>query len=190
MTADLPSPDPKTLWRDQEHEADAVTLDQIHAMVRRYDRKVRFVPLIVGLCLVVVGLLGGSLWGKAHDALDRITALSFILGEAAAFVIGYRIAFPRRDPAESAGAYLRRRLQIKLANARGGWVVILVPVLPFFLLTAYRGVMHPPQGPFLPRIAPLVVLFAAWLVVFLVRRRRAELHSKLQLDELEGLMRR
>jgi hypothetical protein len=190
MVADPSGPDPKTLWREQEQETDPVTLDQIHAMMRHYDRKVRFVPLMIAAFLVIVGLLGGNLWARAHDAVDRVSAILFILGEAAAFILGYRVAFPRRDPAESAGAYLRRRLQLKLANARGGWVVILVPVLPFFVLTAYRGIRHPPQGPFLPRIALFAVLLAVWLVVFLVRRRKAELDSKVQLEELETLIRR
>jgi hypothetical protein len=190
MAADLSGPDPKALWQDQEHEADPVTLDQIHAMVRRYDRKMRFVPLMIAACLVVVGLLGGSLWVKAHDTLDRVSAILFILGEAGAFILGYRVAFPRRDPTESAGAYLRRRLQLKLANARGGWMVIVTPVLPFLLVSIYRGSKHPPHGPLLPQIAPVAVLFGAWLAVFLVQRSRAARIGKTELDELEGLMRR
>jgi hypothetical protein len=188
MAADPSGPDPKSLWQAQEQETDPMTLERIHALVRRYDRKMRFVPLMVAVFLVIVGLLGGSLWAKAHDLFDRITTIAFILGEGGAFILAYRIAFPRRDPAETAGAYLRRRLQIKLANARGGWMLILAPVLPFMALSLYKGIKHPPQGPVLPNIAPFAVLFAAWLVVFLVRRRKAATSSKAQLDELDRLM--
>ena len=124
MAAEHPGPDPRTLWREQEQETDAVTLDQIHALVSRYDRKMRFFPLIVAVSLVIVGLIGGHQWAGAHDTLDRVLAVLFILGEAGAFIVGYRMAFPRRDPSERFGAYLRRRLQLKLAHlpgADGSW---------------------------------------------------------------------
>ena len=166
-------------------------LEQIHALVRRYDRKTRFVPLMVGVSLVIVGLIGGNLWVTARDTLDRVLAILFILGEAGAFVIGYRVAFPGRDPAESAAAYLRRRLRMKLAHARGRWMIMLAPVVPFFSLFAYKAATHPPpHGPLLPQIAPLAVLVGVWLVAFLIMKRKAEPEAKAQLDELDALMRR
>jgi hypothetical protein len=194
MAADPSGPDPKSLWpkalwQDQEQEPDPVSLEQVHALVRRYDRKMRFVPLMVAVCLVIVGLIGGNLWVTAQDTLDRALAVLFILGEAGAFVIGYRVAFPGRDPAESAAAYLRRRLRMKLAHARGRWMVMLAPVAPFFSLFAYKAATHPPaRGPHLPQIAPLAVLVAVWLVAFLIMKRKAEPEAKAQLDELETLM--
>jgi hypothetical protein len=185
-------PDPKSLWLDQEPETDAMTLDQIHALAGRYDRKVRFLPLMIGVCLVGVGLLGGVLWSKMPDTLGRVSAVLFILGEATCFILGYRLAFPRRDPAESAGAYLRRRLQLKLTNAQGGWMVMLAPLLPFLLLTIYRMALHPPahHGPTLLQFAPVAVLAALWLIVFLIQRGRAARSSKAELEELDALMRR
>jgi hypothetical protein len=184
-------PDPKALWLDQEPETDAMTLDQIHSLARRYERKMRFVPLLVGVCLVVVGLIGGDLWSKMHDTLGRASAVLFVLGEATCFILGYRMAFPRRDPAESAGAYLRRRLQLRLANARGGWMMLLTPLLPFLVLTAWNMAGHPPpRGWRLVQFAPVAVLAALWLVVFLIQQRRATRDSKAQLEELDALMRR
>ena len=169
-----------------------MTLDQIHDLARRYDRKVRFVPLMIGVSLVIVGLLGGVLWAQTPDTLGRVSAALFILGEATCFILGYRMAFPRRDPAESAGTYLRRRLQLKLANARGGWIVMLAPLLPFVLVSIYRVAQHRPaqHGPLLLRFAPVAVLAALWLVVFLIQRGRAARDSKAQLAELDALMRR
>ncbi len=41
MAADFAAPDAKSLWQDQAPDADPVTLDQVHALVRGYDRRAR-----------------------------------------------------------------------------------------------------------------------------------------------------
>ncbi|MEI9891556.1 MAG: hypothetical protein WDN45_14595 [Caulobacteraceae bacterium] len=73
----------------------------------------------------MVGVLGGQALAKAHDAVMRAWGVFFILGEVGVCVLVYRTVFPQRDPAEPAGAFLRRRLQLRLDYAQGRWLVAI-----------------------------------------------------------------
>ena len=137
MAADLPGSDPKALWKGLDEEAEAMTLDRIHALVRRYDRRVGFSVAAMAALLLIVGLLGGQALAKAHDTVMRAWGILFIAGEVSVCALAYRVAFPQRDPAEPAGAYLRRRLQIRLDYARGKWLLMIAPLAPFIVLSTY-----------------------------------------------------
>jgi hypothetical protein len=182
-----PDFDPRGLWQSQKKEYDAMTLERIYGLARTYDRQMRWVPVIVALSLVGVGVIGGLLWSKAHDTLARTSAVLFVAGEASAFLLGYRLVFPHRDPAESPGAYLRRRLRLKLAHLQGRWIVFLAPLLPFLIVSSLSTSNKSP-GPLLPRLAPIAVLFAAWLFIFLMKKRSDTRQTKAQLDQLDELM--
>jgi hypothetical protein len=183
--ADSTGPDPKSLWMDQDQEADPVSLERVHAMIRRYDSRMRISVAIFAVMLVVIGVMGGELWAKARDAFGRVWAILFVGGELGVCVLSYRIAFPARDPAEPAGAYLRRRLQIRLRQARGGWLLIASPLTPFILFGLYAALASD-RGLLWVRLAPFAVF--AVTVAFVaarMRRRAGQIQARIQeLDEL------
>jgi hypothetical protein len=188
MAADLPGPDPKALWRDQDQEADPVTLDQIHAMVRRYDSRTRRAILAFPIILMAAAFVSGELWIKARDPMGQVLAVVTLLGEAATAYIVWRMLYPARDPAEPAGAYLHRRLLRRLAYLKGRWMLAAAPLIPSLVLAQYYALTHG-QRPWPVRVAPLVILIAVMAFIrWRLRGRRRRLEA--QIDDLEGLMRR
>jgi hypothetical protein len=188
VAADLSGPDPKTLWQDQEEEAQPVTLDQIHAMIRRYDMRTRRAVLAFPIILMAAAFFSGQLWIKSRDALGHVLAVVTMLGEAATAYIVWRMLYPSRDPAEPAGAYLHRRLLRRLAYLKGRWMLAAAPLLPSMVLALYVALTRG-HGPLVARAAPFLILIV--VVAFIrwrVRGRRRKLEA--QLEELEGLMRR
>src|SRR5580658_59850 len=164
MAADIEGQDPKALWQHQELETDPVTLEHVHSLARKLDRKMRFTPAVMALGLVFVGFLTGELWTGAHDSLHRVSAILFVVGQLGCYILIYRIVFPSRDPAAPLSAHLRHRLQRILIYRQGGWAVVLLPLLPFLLVGGYEA-LEGGHGPLWLKIAPLV-LFGAVLVFF------------------------
>jgi len=183
MAADFVGPDPKSLWQDLTPDADPVTLDQIHALVRRYDRRARRKGATLALMLVVIGALGAVSWIHRHDP---ISAVLFVGGELTACYMIWRMIFPPRDPAEPAVAYLRRRMQLRLAHAQGGWVWALLPLLPVILRTGYLALQRH-EAPVLARAAPFAILVAAVAFAAIRARRRAR-QVKAELRALDALL--
>jgi len=188
---DPSSPDLKTLWKAQQTETDPMTLEQIHALVGKYDRKMRRTAVAFGVILSVAGALGTVQWMTHSDLLGRTGAVLYVLGMLGACALLARYNFPRRDPAEPASSYLRRRLERQLANLRGGWAVALLPLVPFMIeivvWMALRG-HATSRGPAWTRYLPLAVLAAVWVVVMLLQIRRQTPRIKADLDELDRLM--
>jgi len=188
MPADPQGRDPKTLWQDQEPETDPVTLDHVHNLARRVDRKTRFLPLAIGASLLFVGFTAGKVWFGAYDPLQRVTAVLMAIGASATYFIVYRMEFPPRDPAEPVSAYLRSRLQRKLSYRQGGWVWAMLPLLPVILIAGYRAVSNE-HGQLWPRIAPFAIWGAAWVFLAVRMRIRAR-QTRAQLQELDALLER
>jgi hypothetical protein len=185
MAADFVGPDPKSLWQDQAPDADPVTLEQIHALVRRYDHRARRMGVILAVMLVAIGGLGALGWVHRHDP---ITAVLFVGGELTACYMVWRLTFPTRDPAEPAVAYLRRRMQLKLAHAQGGWVWATLPLLPVILRVGYLTVQRH-QASLSAQLAPFVVL-AAGVALAAVRTRRRAREIRADLLALDALLER
>lgn len=185
MAVDPTAGDLKTLWQDQERELDPMTLDQIHTLVRRNDRRMQRSGLMLAVTLLLVGAVGMLGWIKNHDPV--LTVL-FVGGELTACFLMYRIAFPARDPAEAAGAYLRRRLQGRLDHLQGRWVFALAPLLPVIAWTGYVLSQHH-ETPLARRLTPFVLLVVT--IVFVAFRTRSRARKvKAELDELDSLLRR
>jgi hypothetical protein len=183
--------DLKALWMGQETETDPMTLEQIHALVGKYDRKTRMAGMIIAPSLVVTGALGALAWQTHPDPLGRAGAVLYLLGVTASFLLIARMNFPQRDPAESSGAFLRRRLQRQLAAARGGWLLMLLPVVPAMIVIGLWIFRQPPaasHGPVWAKYLPLVVLAGAWAAVAFNNLRRQTPRIKADLEELDRLM--
>jgi hypothetical protein len=185
MVADPSGSNPKSLWKDQEEEADPVTLEQIHALVRRYDSKAKWRGAILALALVAIGAIGSDAWTRAHDP---VMAILFLGGELTTCYLVYRLAFPGRDPAEPAGAYLRRRLQLRLEHVQGRWVWALLPLLPCVLWMGYV-VSQRHQQPLAARLTPFAIIVVGMALVAFRTRVHAR-KVKAQLDELDRLLER
>jgi hypothetical protein len=185
MTADPSGPDPKSLWQDQEPEADPMTLEQIHALVRRYERKARRLGMAIAVILVLVGAVTVYLWTRSHDPVMAVLLLG---GELVTLLAAWRLNFPSRDPAEPAGAYLRRRLQLKVAHLQGRWLLVVVPLLPVILWMGH--VMYERhQAPVMTRLAPFIFIVVGFAIVTVRSRQRAR-KVKADLDDLNGLLER
>jgi hypothetical protein len=189
MPADTHQQDPMRLWQDQEPETDPVTLEQIHDLTRKFDRKTRFVPAIMAFGLVAAGFLTAQLWLAAHDGLRRLSAILFIAGQLGCYFLIYRVVFPPRDPAAPASDHLRHRLQLRLSYRQGGVVVVLLPLLPFLLVAGYEAISRNRHGPLWATLAPFV-LCAAALAFLLVRARIGARQTRAQLEDLEALLKR
>ena len=186
MAADAVGPDPVTLWREQEPEADSVTLERIHVLVRRYDRKQQFGVGAMAAILLLTGLLSGELWVNAHDLVTRLSAALLVVGEVGVCALAYRRTFPTRDAAEPAGAFLRRRLRTSLVYAQGRWLIVVTPIMPFMLLNIYVQFTRAP-GPLWARVATLIVFAVALLVAWRTTQARIP-RIKAELDELDRLL--
>jgi hypothetical protein len=180
--------DPKSLWLAQTPEPDPMTLEQVHALARKFDRKAQRFALLVVLVLIVASFIAGQQWQIFHDPLHRAAVALYVAGFALSGWLRWKVVSPRRDPAEPAGVYLRRRLQRAVANLRGGWVLIIAPLAPSILLTSYLAVVQV-HGPLWAKVLPVVVLAA--LAVFIVarlRRQAPRIHA--ELEEIEELLNR
>lgn len=183
MAADAAGRDPKSLWQDQEPDADPMTLDQIHGLVRRYDRRAQKLAVVLALVLVMVGGAGVLMWTRSHDT---VMAVLFFGGELAVLFAAWRLNFPDRDPAEPAGAYLRRRLQLKVAHLQGRWLLVALPLLPVILWMAH--VMYERhQLPVMARLSPFIFVVVGFALVAVRARQRAR-KIKADLDELNKLL--
>jgi hypothetical protein len=188
MATDVHGRGPKALWQDQEPETDPVTLDHIHDLARKMDRKARFTPALIAVSLVITGLLTGRLWTIARDGPQHVAAILFVAGEMGCFLVIYRSIFPSRDPAMPAGAFLRHRLKRTLYYLRGGWALALLPILPFVLVEAYN-IFGNGHGPPWAKLAPFVI-FAALAVVVALRARIGAREARAELQDLDALLER
>ena len=188
MAADTQGHDPKTLWQNQEPETDPVTLEHIHDLSRKLDRKARFTPATLALILIIMGFMFGFAWISVHDPLRRAVVILTAVGALGTCAIIYRMVLPSRDPAEPASAYLRRRLQRKLSYRQGGWVLAWLPLLPAMLLLGYRALNSGPSH-LLAKIAPFLFI-GALLIITTVRNRLRVSQTRAELRELDELMNR
>jgi uncharacterized membrane protein len=185
MAADFSGQDPKSLWKGQEQEPDPVTLDQIRAIVRRYDNRDRRIAIVLAFVMVGVGAVGAQAWFVMHDPVMTIL---FVGGEMTTCLLAYRMLFPARDAAEPGGAYLRRRLRLRLAHLQGGYVWVLLPLVPCILWSTW--IMYQRHWlPVMNRLAPFVIVLVG-LVWIAVRTRQRARKVRAELAELDRLLER
>ena len=186
MTAVPADQDLKALWQGQDQETDPMTLEQIHALVGKYDRKARKAVIVIPLAIAATSVLVGVLWMQSAEVDVRIALALVFAGTLVTYLTAMGMAFPQRDPAESAGAFLRRRLQTQLRKARGGWLLFLAPLVPGLVacfVVAFRRSHLVIWAPM-----PLVAVVAPGLLYVMVRTRSQARAFRADLDELDRLM--
>jgi hypothetical protein len=186
MSADPPDQHPKNLWQSQETEADPMTLEQIHALVGKYDKRARRSLTAGAIAIGFAAFLIGTSWIRDPDTSARIALGLYLVGSTVSLILVVRALFPQRDPAESAGAYLRRRLERRLRHLQGGWMLMCAPLLPAVIAMFIVAFLHNHGPAWAPAVPVALVLFglAVVLPVSSIRARGI----KADLDELDRLM--
>ena len=190
--------DLQALWQAQSQESDAMTLEHIQAISRRLDRNELRTTLIMAGASALVFFIVGQQWQRWQDLSIRVMWMLWGLGFAGCCVMGVLMLRLRRDPAEPGGVYLRRRIERSIGLASGKNMLILLPMIPWFvsmivLWVTRHGKLDPHATPLTPeRVAlnciPIAVLIAAWLAVTMYHRPRAIRRLRRDLDELNASM--
>ena len=163
-----------------------MTLEEIHALARGFDRRSRRVLAFTAISFTLGAFIYGQVWETHHDVLSRTGLALTLAGVLMCGYLGFSAHFRQRDPAQTAGAYLRLQLQSSLRRARGGWLVSLAALLPglVILIAATVRTYHGPLWAlFLPEV--LIVLMMAFAVL---NSRRAAKRLKRELEELDHLL--
>ena len=163
-----------------------MTPEQIHALVGKYDRKTRKALWVTPLAIAASSALVGTLWMRSPEVDVRIALALVFAGTLVTYMMAMRMAFPLRDAAETAGAFLRRRLQAQLRKASGGWLILLAPLVPGLVacfVVAFRRSHEVIWAPL-----PLVAVIAPGLLYVMLRTRSQAHKLRADLDELDRLM--
>lgn len=183
---DPAGPDLKSLWQAQDQETDPMTLEQIHALVGSYDRKTRRSAMVAPLATAFSALILGMSWMRAPETDVRIALALCFIGLVVCCMLALRLLLPHRDPAESAGAFLKRRLQFQIRKARGGWLWLLTPLVPGLVacfVVAFKASSKVAWAP-----VPLLVVVVAGLAFVTLRTRYQARKLEADLNELDRLM--
>jgi hypothetical protein len=187
----------KALWQGQPQESDPMSLEHIQAISRRLDRSEHRTGLIMFVTGALVFFVAGQQWQTTVDPLMRAMWALYGLGIAGCFVIHHLMMRLRRDPTEPGGIFLRRRLERSLGLARGKNLLILLPMIPWFIVmialwfTGHGQQPHPPQmtpARFALNLIPLVLLAALWLGAMVYYQPRTIRRLNRDLDELNATM--
>jgi hypothetical protein len=187
VTAEPPTPDLKVLWQDQLQEIDPMTLEQVRILARRYEAMARR-GMFIAIGAVAFGFfVFGQERHMFHDPLRRTGVALLAAGILFSMLRGSWLLFPRRDPAEPAGSFLRRQLQTYLRNARGGWLIQLVALVPGVVVLEIGLLRTPSLVPLWARALPLALMMVV-LGVVVVQNRRSARRFKRELAELDALL--
>lgn len=163
--------DLKTLWRQQPLEGREVDLESLRASVRAqlaHARRARV--LLVLMTLVGMGLFAYEAASAPTGLLrvgEGLSAAGFVL----LLVLGWRrLALTSPDTAEACVGFLRMSLARRRDAARGGWIVLVAPLLPGLGVT-FLGLAVASGHRWL-QLAPIVALLALWLAIMLVIQAR------------------
>jgi len=186
MSPEPSLPDIETLWRDQTLESDPMTLEDVHELVRKFDLKARRELVIVGLSLTAAAFIYGQVWQAFHDPLTRAGVALTLAGMLACGYLSYAALHPKRDLAEAAGPYLRRRLQGALRQARGGWLLSLAALLPGIAVLE-ASTLRRAHGPMWAMLLPQVIMLLA-IAFIVVNARRGARRLEQELGQLDRLL--
>ena len=84
-----------------------MSLEQIQLLARRFDHRGRRLLVLAAGGLAVNAFVYGQLWQMFHDALSRTGLALTLAGVLLCGYLRYSVVFPKRDPVEAAGTYLR-----------------------------------------------------------------------------------
>ncbi len=193
MPDDLPTNDPRKLWKDQPTEVFQMSADELRRQVRRLQARAR---LEVAKAILFGALLAGFFaWraALAHQAMPRAGFVILSLWSVHLGYQTYRSIWTRRLlPDATEGATLqsykqaleRRRDYVRHLWRRAGLTFCLAGAA-LVVAPAMLESLHDPR--FLWRWAPLFALVVLWFAVFFPMRKRRQQRLQKELDELRLL---
>ena len=176
--------DMKALWQEQASEGNVMDLESLRAGVRAQLARIRRARVL----LVLGALAGMSL--AAYQAVSAPTEL-LRLGaslQAGGFLVfltlGWRrLALTSPDTAEACVAFLRKSLARRRDVARGGWIVVVAPLLPGLGVTFIALAVA--SGQKWLQLAPIAALLVLWLVIMMAIQAREASKVAAEIAHLE-----
>lgn len=193
MSANFSESEPQTIWQEQPTEALKMSLEQLNRKAQKRQRAARFNVLkatIIGLILC-----GWFAWGamRVHELVSRIGLALLSLWSLYYVLHGYRWIWPRRLQSEAEPGVTVRSYRAELEKQRdyvrqiwlkGGLVVCFLGAALFLLPSLIQTIGSPRL---LLNFAPIFVLLAVWLAIFIPRRRRSLQKMQSEIEQLRAL---
>jgi hypothetical protein len=161
----------KALWSQQPLEGYDMDLEGLHVRLRAQLARIRLARVV----LIMGTLAGVSLAAyqavSAPTVLLRIGECLLAVGFLLFLALGWRrldLASP--DTAEACVAFLRKSLALRHRIARGGWIVVIAPLLPGLGVMLIALVIA--SGHRWLQLAPIAALLVLWLAVMLAIQAR------------------
>ena len=192
MPTEFPMNHPNDIWQNQPVEGFKMSLAQLNQKLQKHERAARrrAVSTLMGVALCGWFALGAV---RTHELVPRIgLALLSVWGLYYA-VHGYRWIWPGRLPSEAdLGTTLRcyrsalekQRDYVLHIWVKGGLVVAFLAIA-MFLLPSFIQTIKTPR--LLLNFAPLFVLAAIWLALFIPKRRRSLRKMQQEIQQLRAL---
>jgi hypothetical protein len=190
MPSEFPMNDPQNIWKNQPTEAFKMSADQLRYKAQQSQTKARLAALLQIAIGIVLSVFFAWICARATNGLPRMGVGVLSLWGLYAAWQAYRCIWPGRlDPDATVSTSLefyrselekRRDYVLHVWRRAGltfcflGLALIVVPVL-IKSFTAPRLLLN---------VAPVLVLAALWVAIFIPMRKRNQ--RKLQL-EIDGL---
>jgi hypothetical protein len=180
--------DPKQLWRAQPNDGPDMGLDLVRRRVAAQSARVVRSRWILGAIALAGVMLSSAAAYTLHQPLLRLGELLLAAGFVGVFLVGWSrtMTASSSDEASECVAYLRDRLIAQRRFNRGGWVLMVAPLLPG-LVVLLGGQFWLAGGALLPRLGPVVLLLLVWGGAMLIGLRRARRRVKVEMAELDRL---
>ncbi len=183
MTDDL-----KALWKQQPLEGHEMDLESLRLSARTQLARIRWARAL----LVLGGLAGVSLAAylavSAPTPLLRLGECLLAGGYLVFLALGWRrLTLASPNTAEACVAFLRRSLVRRRAVARGGWIVLVAPLLPG--LSVMLIALAIASGPKWLQLAPIAALLVLWLAAMVLMQAREASKVAAEIAQLDHQIR-
>jgi hypothetical protein len=180
--------DPKRLWQDQPKEGPEMGLEQVQTRLRQY--RMRALRSRVLIVLVAMGAVGIALAVRSAslEPGGLIGDLLMLGGILVVMAMAWRRTSPppRGDDAAAGVAYLRARLLERRRAARGGWVLLIAPIIPG-IVVRLAALSSAAGAQWWPRMGPILGLVGLWIVLMLLIQWRQGAKVSAEIGELDRL---
>ncbi len=190
MPSEFPMNDPRNIWQDQPTEPFKISADKLRRKAQKSEKKARFeaiYSIIIGLILFV---FFAAACARGGDVVPRLGFGLLSLWSLYFAYYAYKRIWPRRPAPDSTlnttlQSY-RSRLEKRRDYVRHIWRRSGLPFcfLGLALIVAPELIKSIAAPRLLLNVAPVLTLFAIWLVMFLFMRKRNREKLQREIEEL------